>query len=81
LLPDLSDFSALLPLPADWLLPLLPPLLLPVEDDLLPFASCKLLLPPFLPPWVGLLMMFSLDGRASGWRAESDHKRALNSGL
>jgi hypothetical protein len=28
-----------------------------VVADLLPLASCTLLLPPFLPPWVGLLMM------------------------
>ena len=51
----------LLPASADWLLPL-PVLLLPDEEaleDLAPLASCRLLLPPFLPAWVGLLMMCS----------------------
>jgi hypothetical protein len=56
----LLDLPALLPLPADWLLPLPPlllavvapavPALLPAEDDFEPLDSCTLLLPPFLPP-------------------------------
>jgi hypothetical protein len=44
---------------ADWLLPL-PPLLLP-EFLAVPVSS-SLLLPPFLPPWVGLLIIVSLGG-------------------
>jgi hypothetical protein len=54
----LVDFLAAAGL-ADWLLPL-SLLLFPAEDDLAPLASCRLLLPPFLPAWVGLLMMCSV---------------------
>jgi hypothetical protein len=50
--------DALLPDVADWLLPLLV-LLLP-EFLAVPVSS-SLLLPPFLPPWVGLLIIFSWD--------------------
>ncbi|WP_143067887.1 hypothetical protein [Duganella sp. CF517] len=58
---DLVDDSladALLPDVADWLLPLpLPPL----PELLAVPVSSTLLLPPFLPPWVGLLIIFSWD--------------------
>lgn len=60
LAPEVLD-EALPPDATDWLLPLAPPPLLPADEDFAPLASCTLLLPPFLPAWVGLLMMCS-DG-------------------
>jgi len=41
---------------ADWLLPLPPPLL---PEFLAVPVSSSLLLPPFLPPWAGLLIIVS----------------------
>jgi hypothetical protein len=53
---DDSLADALLPDVADWLLPLpLPPL----PEFLAVPVSSSLLLPPFLPPWVGLLIIVS----------------------
>jgi hypothetical protein len=56
---DFADDSladALLPDVADWLLPLPLPLL---PAFLAVPVSSSLLLPPFLPPWVGLLIIVS----------------------
>jgi hypothetical protein len=64
LLPDDAD-CLLLPLEADCLLPLLEvDCLLPDMEEPLPavllfLVSCSLLLPPFLPAWVGLLIITS----------------------
>jgi hypothetical protein len=63
LLDDPAPADALLPDVADWLLPLpLPPLPALLPELLEVPVSSSLLLPPFLPPCVGLLIIVSWVG-------------------